>query len=379
MQDDLTLAAYHYDLPEKNIAQQPTEKRELSRLMLLNRDTGNISHLQFSDISALFNPGDVLVVNNTKVFKARLQGRKETGGKTEVFLLSYPVPEKGTDTEPGGQTFICEALIKSSRKPQRGSIISIDNNCRCILLKNTDRGKWLIRLLVSEESSLELVISTNGAIPLPPYISRPKGASSKDVSRYQTVYADRVGAVAAPTAGLHFTEELLENLMQRDIAIAPVTLHVGYGTFSPVEKTNIKNHAIHREQIEISKKSADLINNAKKDGRAVWAVGTTSARTLEYCSDTAGHVSPFSGWCDLYIYPGYTFRTVDNLITNFHLPQSSLMFLVSALCGRELLLDCYRRAVNADYRFFSYGDAMAIIRGGKPLQRPSAEQTTDHL
>ena len=360
MQDDLTLASYHYHLPQENIAQHPADTRDLSRLLLFDRSNKSTRHLKFADITGYFSPGDALVINNTKVFRARFKGRKESGGKAEVFLLGYPVPTDNANSVKVN-TFECEALVKSSRKPKAGSTIIIGTDFRCTLIENTDRGKWRVNLQLPITRSLDQLIDDNGDVPLPPYINRPHGASSRDGSRYQTVYAEKVGAVAAPTAGLHFTDDLLAELESKGVTMVPLTLHVGYGTFSPVETEEITDHRIHREYIELPRKSADMLNEVKKRRGRIWAVGTTSVRTLEFCAGSDGEISAYSGWCDLYIYPGYRFKVVDNLITNFHLPQSSLMFLVSALCGRENLLECYRIAIKNGYRFYSYGDAMAVI------------------
>jgi len=361
MQDDLILQAYDYYLPEKNIAQHPADRRDQSRLLVLNQQRGSVEHLLFSDIKQFIQKGDILVINDTKVFPARLSGRKKTGGKAEVFLLGYPLPTSGKSPQPGHLHYTCEALIKSSRKPRPGSTIIINEDCHCTLLQNSGRGKWSIILSTPSTSRLDTVLTMSGDIPLPPYISRTHGTSPEDITRYQTVYADQVGAVAAPTAGLHFTETLLSDLQRKGVKIAPVTLHVGYGTFSPVQEDDITKHIIHREQIDIPQESANLINEVKLAGGKVWAVGTTSVRSLEFSADRNGMVTPFSGWCDLYITPGFKYRVIDNLITNFHLPRSSLMFLVAALCGRVQLLDCYHDAIDHDYRFYSYGDAMTII------------------
>ncbi len=361
MQDDLLLQAYDYNLPEKNIAQHPADRRDQSRLLVLDQKTGCIEHFLFSDIKQFIQKGDVLVINDTRVFPARLLGRKKTGGKAEVFLLDYPSPLKAESPDPAYLHYSCEALVKSSRKPQPGSKIIINENCHCRLLQNSGRGKWSIVLSIPSAAGLDDVLAVSGDIPLPPYICRTHGTSAEDASRYQTVYAAQVGAVAAPTAGLHFTHDLLNDLRLKGVKIAPITLHVGYGTFSPVETDDITKHSIHREHIEIPQESADIVNSVKGAGGKVWAVGTTSVRALEFSIDERGMVVPVNGWCDLYITPGFKYRAVDNLITNFHLPQSSLMFLVAALCGREQLLDCYHTAVSRDYRFYSYGDAMAII------------------
>ena len=360
MQDDLQLQAYDYHLPEKNIAQHPAEKRDQSKLLVYSKKSRTIDHQHFSDITGYFAPGDVLVLNDTRVFPARLLGQKETGGKVEVFLLGYPrYVDTGND---GSEThFSAEALIKSSRSPKPGARIRIGTDCSCTLVQKSGRGKWSVVLAIPSGLTLDEILSKSGEVPLPPYINRTKGVSVDDRGRYQTVYAQQAGAVAAPTAGLHFTETLLNDLALRGITIATITLHVGYGTFSPVEAENITNHIIHNEQVTITEESAKKVNRAKEAGGKVWAVGTTTVRSLESCSGNSGVVYPYNGLCDLYITPGYRFTVVDNLITNFHLPKSSLMFLVSAFIGRKELLYCYQEAIKRDYRFFSYGDAMVLI------------------
>jgi len=358
MQDDLTLDAYHYELPEQQIAQSPADRRDQSRLLVLDRTSGSITHAGFADIVGLFSPGDLLVANDTKVFPARLFGLKDTGGKAEVFLLNYPAPTGEID---GAALFDCEALIKSSRRPRVGSSILIGQLCRCRVEEDLGRGKWRLVLSVPDGMSLDVLLAASGEVPLPPYIKRNGGPTATDTDRYQTVYASRPGAVAAPTAGLHFTDELIERLRQKGVQLAFITLHVGYGTFAPVETADIREHRIHREIIDIPATTADLVNETKRRGGKVWAAGTTSVRALEFASTADGLTQPTTGWCDLYITPGFRFKVVDNLITNFHLPQSSLMFLVSALCGRETLLACYAEAIERGYRFYSYGDAMAVI------------------
>ncbi len=360
MQDDLKLEAYHYHLPERNIAQYPAEKRDHSRLLLLDRKTGRIEHLQFHQIDRLFSPGDLLVINDTRVFPARLHGRKQSGGKAEIFLLNYPTPRKA-ELPADSCSYRCGALIKSSRPPRVDSKIEIDEQSYAVLLENRGRGNWLIELNVRGETSLDSLLDRSGDVPLPPYIKRNESALEIDRQRYQTIYADQPGAVAAPTAGLHFTEELLSRLKRRRVETASITLHVGYGTFAPVQEEDIARHRIHREYVHISANTADTVNRARSRGSAVWAVGTTTVRALEFAADDRGLVAPVSDWCDLYITPGFTFRVIDNLITNFHLPCSSLLFLVSALCGRKKLLDCYQTAIEHDYRFYSYGDAMVIV------------------
>ncbi|THB70513.1 MAG: tRNA preQ1(34) S-adenosylmethionine ribosyltransferase-isomerase QueA [Desulfobulbaceae bacterium] len=360
MQDDLKRHSYDFNLPDECIAQHPSQRRDESRLLVYNRRTRSVTHLLFNEIVALFSRGDLLVVNDTKVFPARLQGVKQSGGKIEVFLLEYPAPVD--QNQPGASAMYgTQALFKSSRKPKPGSTIHISPHCVCIPQREIGRGKWEILLEIDQDQPLQKVIEAAGDIPLPPYINRPTGTNEQDRARYQTVYARQFGAVAAPTAGLHFTPALLKTLENNSVSIAPITLHVGYGTFSPVEAEIITEHKIHREYYEISAESAKKIRQTKQSGGKIWAVGTTSTRTVEYAATKTPEFGPSSGWCDLYITPGYQFKIVDNLITNFHLPRSSLMFLVSALCGRESLLHCYDVAVNEGYRFFSYGDAMAII------------------
>jgi len=361
MQDDLKLSAYDYHLPEKNIAQFPAEKRDHSQLLVLNRSNGHTDHLQFHEVVSLFEPGDLLVVNDTRVFPARINGRKESGGKAEVFLLSYPSAQPGTPNECSAVHYRTSALIKASRPPKPESRIIINDRCSCTLIEHLGRGKWQIELSVPTGINLDDLLEQTGDVPLPPYIKRDGQATKEDAGRYQTVYADRPGAVAAPTAGLHFTDELMQRLEQKGVERTSITLHVGYGTFAPVEAGDIRDHRIHREYIEISEETADTINRVRVGGGRIWAVGTTTVRSLEFSVGEDGRVQPMQGWCDLYITPGFSFKVIDNLITNFHLPQSSLLFLVSALCGRETLLTCYRDAIERDYRFFSYGDAMAII------------------
>lgn len=361
MQDDLKLAAYRYHLPAKNIAQFPADKRDQSRLLVLNRRTGLIEHLHFHQITRLFSPGDLLVFNDTKVFPARLQGRKESGGKAEVFLLNYPTPADTAKVDSQPARYTCEALIKSSRPPKPGSRIDINAGSACVLKNSLDRGRWFIELIVEPPVSLDSVLDSCGEVPLPPYIKRDQGSWARDRQRYQTVYAKQIGAVAAPTAGLHFTAELLEDLRSAGVQTAAVTLHVGYGTFAPVQEEDISRHHIHREYLEISEATAELVNQRRAAGGKIWAVGTTTVRALESSTDQDHRLVPVKDWCELYITPGFTFKVIDHLITNFHLPESSLLFLVSALCGRETLLACYREAIACDYRFYSYGDAMAII------------------
>jgi S-adenosylmethionine:tRNA ribosyltransferase-isomerase len=354
MQEDFTLRAYNYHLPEQLIAQHPADKRDNSRLMVVHSGKKELQHCRFSDIGRFIGKNDMLVVNNTRVFPARLLGTKETGGKTEVFLLEFPVVDDNG-------TAVAGALIKSSKRPKIGTQIVINEMLYCTVQEYLGSGKVRLSLHYDQVLGLAETLQHSGQVPLPPYISRKNGGTAEDVNRYQTVYASQPGAVAAPTAGLHFTDELLKSITDQGTLLGQVTLHVGYGTFAPVRETDITRHQIHREYLSIPKETVEKIALTKKRGGKVWAVGTTTVRALEYGAKKTGHLAATEDWCDLYIYPGFQFKVIDNLITNFHLPDSSLMFLVSALCGRKTLLNCYQTAIKEKYRFFSYGDAMAII------------------
>lgn len=363
MEEQFKLSAYDYHLPEENIAQRPSDRRDQSRLLVLDCENNTTEHRLFTDIVDYFLPGDLLVVNNTKVFPARLFGRKETGGKVEVLFLAFPETILAQQNEQGWHSVEALVLLKSSKRPRQGSYITLGDGLKAKVLELLDNGQVRLELLykLTDGGTLEDLFHQHGQVPLPPYIKRPDGSTEDDKRRYQTKYAELTGSVAAPTAGLHFSNDLLEKIRQKGVVVVTVTLHVGYGTFSPVRIEDIRDHCIHSEYIQIPPETAETINDYKKYGSRIWAVGTTTARTLEYTAHMDGTIAPFSGLCDLYIYPGYKFRVVDNLITNFHLPQSSLLFLVSALAGRERILDCYTEAVEKNYRFFSYGDAMAII------------------
>ncbi|MFH1673227.1 MAG: tRNA preQ1(34) S-adenosylmethionine ribosyltransferase-isomerase QueA [Pseudomonadota bacterium] len=350
----LSLNDFDYYLPEKLIAQQPVEQRDQSRLMVLDRAHRTVSHHRFSDIETLLGPSDLLVVNNTKVFPARLLGRKETGGKAEVLLLGYPAANNN------GNSFTCECLIKASKRPGEGTAIIFDDS----LYGEVDainNGRAHITLHCNGD--FDSILHRLGRMPLPPYIKRDDEAPSSrdDRERYQTVYADKTGAVAAPTAGLHFSDDLISKLKAKGIEFASITLHVGYGTFMPVRVTDIRDHRMHSEWYEISEDADKKINNATKNGKRIIAVGTTSVRALEYATDETGFVCPGAGECDLFITPGYKFKVVQAMITNFHLPRSTLIMLVSAFAGREFLLDAYQAAVQSEYRFYSYGDGMLIV------------------
>ncbi len=446
---------YDYHLPPELIAQQPAPRRDASRLLVCDgRHDFALADRRFPGVLDLLAPGDLLVFNDTRVFPARLPGRKESGGRIELLLLEYPQPagpsaagstapaEEGRGTavsdhgvngvsghgvpqvaasetampasvlEParspqdavprdrlraadsaGARVFSepCRGLLKSSKGPRVGGWLYFGPDFRAEVLTVEEGGKVRVRLEldapggttdpvtnhrvcpVSDQGVSDIsagadpaawladALARYGRMPLPPYIKRNE-ENEEDRRRYQTVYAQAPGAVAAPTAGLHFTDELLAQIKEKGVGLARITLHVGYGTFAPVRSQDIREHDIHAEDYRVSRESAELINRTRAAGGRIWAVGTTSVRTLEAAADQDGWVSPGGGSCRLYIYPGYSFKVVDNLLTNFHLPRSSLLFLVSALAGRENILRAYAHAVEQRYRFFSYGDAMAIIR-----------------
>jgi S-adenosylmethionine:tRNA ribosyltransferase-isomerase len=354
------IKSYHYDLPETMIAQVPAEQRDSSRLLALDCATGRISEHAFSDLLDYLKPGDLLVANNTKVFPARLLGKKATGGKVELLILEYPDLEQVENQEDktGWREVIVTGLLKSSKRPKNGSTLFFCPDLQGIVLESAAAK---VRICLRYRGSLADLLEKNGKTPLPPYIRRHEGEQPGDRRRYQTVYAENTGAIAAPTAGLHFTPELLQRIKKRGVDFTAITLHVGYGTFAPVRVKDIREHLIHSEFVTVSAETARLINKTIADGGRLFAVGTTTVRCLEFATTDNGQVMPTQGWCDLYIYPGYKFKLVKNLITNFHLPGSSLLFMVSALAGRKLILECYRHAVNSGYRFFSYGDAMLIM------------------
>ena len=336
---------FDYDLPEELIAQDPLEDRSSSRLMVLDKKTGEVSHHVFKEIVKYLRPGDCLVLNNTKVIPARLFGVKEgTMAKIEILLLKRR------------QNDVWETLVKPGKKAKPGTrIIFGDGLLTGEVIDVVDDGNRLIQF--SYEGIFEEILDKLGQMPLPPYITH----QLKDKNRYQTVYAKYDGSAAAPTAGLHFTKELLQQVKDKGVDIAEVTLHVGLGTFRPVKVDNVLDHHMHSEFYMVSQEAADKINNAKKNGGRIISVGTTSTRTLEAASDENGMLKEGSGWTDIFIYPGYSFKVIDCLITNFHLPQSTLVMLVSALAGREHVLNAYKEAVEERYRFFSFGDAMMIL------------------
>jgi S-adenosylmethionine:tRNA ribosyltransferase-isomerase len=348
------LEAYEYALPPSLIAQEPLAARESCRLLVLSRADGLLSHRAFSDLPAYLQAGDVLVLNDTKVVPARLVGEKETGGRIELLVLEPFHSENHED----GDAYTC--LAKASKPPRPHSRVTLRNGLRAEILSLPEEGRVRVRFLTAEP--LATVLEQAGEVPLPPYIHRDaSGTEPDDATCYQTVFAREPGSVAAPTAGLHFTRELLRELQHRGVEIVTVTLHVGYGTFAPMRTGDIRQHHMHPEYAEITVGSAKQIARAKKEGRRVVAVGTTSARILEWVARDHGMVGSFSGYCDLFIYPGFQFQAIDALITNFHLPRSTLLLLVSAFAGRTAILDAYREAVKEHYRFFSYGDAMLIL------------------
>lgn len=345
MEQVLLKSDFYFDLPEELIAQDPLEDRSSSRLLKLDKKTGEIEHHVFKEVPSFLRPGDCLVLNNTKVIPARLYGVKEdTGATIEVLLLKRKENDKW------------ETLVKPGKKMKIGAkVVFGDGLLKAEVVDILEEGNRLIQF--SYEGIFEEVLDALGEMPLPPYITH----KLQDKNRYQTVYAKYEGSAAAPTAGLHFTKELLEQIQAMGVKIAPVTLHVGLGTFRPVKEENLINHHMHSEYYEISKESADLINETKKNGGRIICVGTTSCRTIESAADEDGFVHPGCDNTEIFIYPGYRFKVLDGLITNFHLPESTLIMLVSALAGREHVLHAYEIAVKERYRFFSFGDAMIII------------------
>lgn len=335
---------FYFDLPEEYIAQHPIENRDHSRLMVLDKKTGEIQHKIFKDILQYLNEGDCLVLNDTKVIPARLIGHKEeTMGKMEFLLL------KRTDKNTW------ETLVKPGKRAKIGSKFVFGNGELKAEVKGIgEEGSRIVEF--QYEGIFEEVLDRLGEMPLPPYITE----KLEEKDRYQTVYSRELGSAAAPTAGLHFTQELLEEIKAKGVNIAFVTLHVGLGTFRPVKVDTIEDHHMHSEFYMMSKETADIINSTKENGKNVIAVGTTSCRTIESIADEEGKVRECSGWTDIFIYPGYKFRVLDKIITNFHLPESTLIMLVSALAGRDNVMNAYRIAVEEKYRFFSFGDAMFI-------------------
>lgn len=334
---------FWYDLPEELIAQTPAEPRDSSRLLVYHRDTKEIEHRIFRDITGYLKAGDVLVVNRTRVLPARLYAHTEHGGAVEVLLL------KRIDLDDW------EVLVRPGRKCRIGAKLTVNDELSLEVTGITDSGERIVRFFY--KGAFEDVLSRAGTMPLPPYIHE----KLKDPDRYQTVYSRENGSAAAPTAGLHFTPELLDRIRAMGVEIAEVLLHVGLGTFRPVKEENVLDHKMHSEYYEVSAEAADIVNRAKREGRRVICVGTTSVRTVETVADEHGFLRPCKGNTEIFIYPPYRFKCVDALITNFHLPESTLLMLVSALCSREEVLHVYDVAVRERYRFFSFGDAMLIV------------------
>ena len=334
---------YYYDLPEERIAQTPVEPRDSSRLLVYDRKTEKIEHRIFRDITDYLKAGDVLVINNTKVLPARMFAYTKNGGKVEILLLKRKNLKEW------------EVLVKPGKKAKVGAELVISEELSLKVIDRTETGERIVEFIY--DGVFEDIISRVGSMPLPPYIRE----KLKDQTRYQTVYCKTDGSAAAPTAGLHFTQELLQKIKDMGVEIVEVLLHVGLGTFRPVKEDDLTNHVMHSEYFEVSEKAAQAVNKAKAEGRRVIAVGTTSVRTLESVADDNGMLKACSGNTQIFIYPPYKFKCVDALITNFHLPESTLIMLVSALMGRENTLNVYEQAIREGYRFFSFGDAMFVV------------------
>ena len=342
----LKTSDFYFDLPEELIAQDPLLDRSSSRLLVLDKKSGATKHETFKNVIEYLNPGDCLVLNNTKVIPARLIGNRETGGAVEVLLLKRHEKD------------VWETLVKPGKKCKPGAkLIFGDGLLKAEVLETVEEGNRLIKF--EYEGIFEEVLDKLGEMPLPPYITH----KLQDKNRYQTVYAKYEGSAAAPTAGLHFTNELLQQIEEKGVKIAYVTLHVGLGTFRPVKVDNVLEHHMHSEYYEVSKEAADIINATKENGNKVICVGTTSCRTIESAADENGRLEPKCDNTEIFIYPGYKFKVLDELITNFHLPESTLVMLVSALAGKSNVLNAYEEAVKERYRFFSFGDAMFIRNG----------------
>lgn len=345
----IPISEFDYSLPAELIAQTPSEKREDARMMVLDRRSETIEHRHFYDITDYFNENDVMVLNNTRVIPARMYGHKETGALLEVFLLK----------QIAGKTW--QVLLNPSKRVKEDMIIKISDELSLKVLTREDQGKWLVEMFY--DGNFYEILDRVGKIPLPPYIERSMTddrLKELDYERYQTVYAQRRGSVAAPTAGLHFTEEILQKLKNKGVQICYVTLNVGLGTFRPVKTENILDHKMESEEYEISKETAEIITNARRAGKKITAVGTTTVRTLETCMKKFDEILEVIDDSSLFIYPGFKFRAVDRLITNFHLPKSTLIMLVSAFAGKDFTFRAYEEAVREKYKFYSYGDCMLI-------------------
>ena len=343
--DLMNKSDYFYDLPEELIAQHPVEPRDASRLMRLDRQTGEVSHHHFRDLTELLRPGDLLVVNDSRVLPARIYGTKEdTGANMEFLLLEQKEQNRW------------EVMVKPGRRAKVGTrFVFGDGLLHATVLEVLDGGNRLVEFECEE--NIFTVLDRIGQMPLPPYITE----KLQDKERYQTVYSHELGSAAAPTAGLHFTKELMQKLNDMGVKIAPVTLHVGLGTFRPVKEESILDHKMHSEHYHLPQETADLINETRKNGGRIIAVGTTSCRTLESVATFCGEIKEAEGWTNIFIYPSYEFKVLDGLITNFHLPESTLIMLVSAFAGYEHTMNAYKIAVAEKYRFFSFGDAMLIL------------------
>lgn len=358
--EDFRLSSYSYELPQDRIAQSPAQKRDASRLLVLERATGRTTIDAFASLPGFIPEGALLVANNSKVLPARVYGTKDSGGRVE-FLLLTPLPLI-VPGEPDGHGYLhaeVEGLLRASKAPKPGQIVTISPDFGLTVLERGEFGKSRVRLHWRGE--LASLFRDLGHYPLPPYIRRPD--TPEDAERYQTVYAreEKLGSVAAPTAGLHFTPEVREALARRGASWAEVTLYVGYGTFSPVREPDIRDHRMHKEYIEVPQATADAVAEAKAQGRPVVAVGTTSVRALEGAYAATGDISAYDGWTDIFILPNRRLKLVNIMLTNFHLPESSLLIMVSAVVGREKILNAYSVALTSGFRFFSYGDAMLIL------------------
>jgi S-adenosylmethionine:tRNA ribosyltransferase-isomerase len=347
---------YAYDLPEERIAQQPAAQRDQSRLLVMDRRSGTLSHRNFTDLDSLLAPSDVLVINNTEVIPGRLYGHKDTGGRAEVLILDYAGRRS---LENNADEFECECLVKSSKHARVGATLHFDQGLAAEVLSVKNN---IYMLKFRSPGNFEKILYGIGSVPLPPYIKREENPESTrdDRETYQTVYASRRGAIAAPTAGFHFTAPFLKKIKATGVKVIEITLHIGYGTFLPVRVDDIRKHRMHAERYSVSSIAAEAINQARAAGSRIIAVGTTCVRTLEFLAGRDGKLAGAEGDCDLFIYPGYEFKIVDAMLTNFHLPKSTLLMLVSAFAGRDNILKAYREAVDNKYRFYSYGDAMFI-------------------
>lgn len=358
---------FYYDLPEELIAQTPLKERSASRLLILNKETGKTEHGHFTDIVKYIKPGDCLILNDTRVLPARLIGVKEsTGAPIEFVLLKSisgedvqrvlpNIPEKDRACD-GTDYCYWEVLLRPGKRAKPGAVFTFGEGLlKAEILCIAEGGNRYVRFTF--DGIFEEIIDKIGVMPLPPYIKE----KLDDPERYQTVYSKEKGSAAAPTAGLHFTNELLDELRRSGVQVAFLTLHVGLGTFRPVKEKQVEDHVMHYEYYTISKETCDVINNTKANGGRVFSVGTTSCRVIESVADESGHMEPKTGWTGIFIYPGYKFKVLDSLITNFHLPESTLLMLVSSLAGRESILNAYQEAIERKYRFFSFGDAMLIL------------------